>query len=65
MPKLLTQEQIDLYRRDGFLGPIDLLSTDEALTLRNQIEAVEAEMAIRSRNAARSRRICRFHSCAS
>ena len=44
MPKHLTQDQVDRYTRDGFAGPVDLLSTDEALTLRNRIEAVEAEM---------------------
>ena len=44
MPKHLTQDQVDHYSRNGFAGPIDLLSADEALTIRNKIEAVEAEM---------------------
>jgi hypothetical protein len=43
MPKHLTEEQIQAYRRDGFLGPIDLMSTDEAAQLRHKIEDVEAK----------------------
>ncbi len=30
MPELLTEEQVAAFRRDGFLGPIELLTTDEA-----------------------------------
>lgn len=43
MPKVLTQDQVDRYHRDGFVGPIDLLSSGEALALRHKIEEVEAK----------------------
>ena len=42
MPKRLTDEQIDRYRRDGFLGPVDALSREEAAALRRNLEAFEA-----------------------
>ena len=44
MPKHLTQEQIEAYQRDGFVGPIDLLTTQEAADLRCRVEDVEAKM---------------------
>jgi hypothetical protein len=44
MPKHLTQDQVDAYNRDGFVGPIDLLTTAEAAQLRAKVEEVEAEM---------------------
>ncbi len=43
MPELLTEEQVAAFRRDGFLGPIELLTTDEAGELRRRIETVEAK----------------------
>lgn len=43
MPKMLTEAQIASYRENGFLGPIDLLSEDEALVVRQKIESVEEE----------------------
>ena len=44
MPKVLTEAQVTAYRRDGFVGPIDLLTTEEAADLRRKVEAVEATM---------------------
>lgn len=44
MPRVLSDDQVAAYRRDGFVGPIDLLTTAEAAALRRRIEAVEAEM---------------------
>ncbi|MBK19800.1 MAG: phytanoyl-CoA dioxygenase [Rhodospirillaceae bacterium] len=44
MPKHLTQDQVDAYHRDGFVGPIDLLEIEEAAQLRAKIEEVEAKM---------------------
>ncbi len=44
MPKHLTQDQVDAYHRDGFVGPVDLFSTEEAAQLRAKVEEVEAEM---------------------
>lgn len=43
MPKLLTPEQIEQYRRDGYVHPIRIMSEDEALTLRERLERYEAE----------------------
>ncbi|MBC6439176.1 MAG: class II aldolase/adducin family protein [Rhodospirillales bacterium] len=42
MPKFLTQEQVDSYWRDGFLSPVDIMSKDEALEIRSELERVEA-----------------------
>jgi hypothetical protein len=42
MPKFLTEAQIETYHQQGFLSPIRVMSEDEALTLRQQLEAVEA-----------------------
>ena len=44
MPKHLTQDQVDSYNNDGFVGPVDLLTTAEAAQLRLKVEEVEAEM---------------------
>ena len=44
MPNHLSQEQVDAYKRNGFVGPIDLLTTQEAADLRRKVEDVEAEM---------------------
>ena len=43
MPKVLTDQQVQAYHRDGFLGPIDLLTAEEAAELRRKIEEVEAK----------------------
>jgi len=40
---MLTEEQVQTYHRDGFVGPVDLLSTEEAAELRRKIEEVEAK----------------------
>jgi non-haem Fe2+, alpha-ketoglutarate-dependent halogenase len=42
MPKLLSSAAVDRYHRDGFLFPIPVLSSAEALALRRRVEAVEA-----------------------
>ena len=41
MTKLLSQPAVDRYRRDGFLFPIPVLTTDEAHDHRRQLEAAE------------------------
>ncbi|MBS0220440.1 MAG: phytanoyl-CoA dioxygenase family protein [Proteobacteria bacterium] len=41
MPKRLTSAQVDQYARDGFTGPIPVLSTAEARSLRDELEAYE------------------------
>ncbi len=42
MPRLLSDEQVARYHRDGFLSPIDLLNEDEAAAVRGELEAAEA-----------------------
>ena len=37
MGKILTQEQVDSFHRDGFLSPIDIFSEEEALNYRNEL----------------------------
>lgn len=41
MTKLLSQPAVDRYRRDGFLFPIPVLTTDEAHDHRRKLEAAE------------------------
>ena len=44
MPKALTVQQVENYRRDGFLFPVPILSPDETAAFRRELEAVEASM---------------------
>jgi chlorinating enzyme len=44
MGKVLTDAAVRRYARDGFLGPVDMFSRDEAAGLRRRIEAVEAKL---------------------
>ena len=39
----LSSDQQARYRRDGFLFPIDIMSPDEALSLRRELETLECE----------------------
>ncbi len=43
MGKVLTGEQIEAYRRDGFVHPIRIMSADQAGALRRRFEALEDE----------------------
>ena len=42
MPKRLSQDQVDAYKRDGFLGGIPVLSPREVARFRAELEAFEA-----------------------
>jgi len=42
MPKVLTQSQVDAYHRDGFVFPIDVMTSAEAASLRSQLEDAES-----------------------
>jgi hypothetical protein len=42
MPKLLGQEQVERFHRDGYLGPIRVMSVEQAGELRRRLEAHEA-----------------------
>ena len=44
MPKVLTDAQIEQWKRDGAVWPIDLLSAEEAADYRRRFEALEAGM---------------------
>ncbi len=42
MPKLLSQDQVEQYERDGLVWPIRVFSADVATTIRTKLEAAEA-----------------------
>ena len=42
MPKILSQSQIDQFREQGFLAPIRIMSSAEALDYRHRLEHFEA-----------------------
>ena len=44
MPKRLTEEQIECYRRDGFISPLGVLTPAETETCRHELEHMEASM---------------------
>lgn len=43
MPKILTQQQVEQYRQQGFLSPIDVMSEEEASRYAQQLQAAEVE----------------------
>jgi non-haem Fe2+, alpha-ketoglutarate-dependent halogenase len=43
MPRLLSDEAVATYKRDGYHFPVDILSAAETLELRRRLEAHEAE----------------------
>jgi len=43
MPKILTENQIDQYHDEGFISPIRVLSEGDALSIKSQLEEVEAQ----------------------
>ena len=43
MGKVLSQQQIDQYRDDGFVAPVDVISEDEAADCERRLQAAEAE----------------------
>ena len=51
MAKLLTNEQVEKYWRDGYVHPLRALSEADAQSLRNRIEAFEAEQACEAQQA--------------
>ena len=44
MPKFLTKISVKDYYKNGFLGPIDLLTAEEASILRQKIEHFEEKL---------------------
>lgn len=43
MPKILTQAQIDQFRRDGYVAPIRVMSEQDAAAIRDRLEAYERQ----------------------
>ena len=43
MPKILTQSQVDQYKRDGFAYPASVLTADDVRWMRADLEAWEAK----------------------
>ena len=43
MPKVLTKEQIEQYHDEGFIAPVRVISENEALSIKNQLEQVDAD----------------------
>ena len=43
MPKILTEKQIEQYHDEGFISPIRVLSEVDALSIKSQLEEVEAQ----------------------
>ena len=41
MPKFLSQTQVDQFREEGFLAPVDVMSEDDAKLYREKLEAAE------------------------
>jgi len=43
MGKVLTKQQIERYREEGFVSPVDVMSADEANQYRLKLEAAERD----------------------
>lgn len=41
MPKILSPDQIEGFRKDGYVSPIRVISTERAAAIRHQIEEFE------------------------
>jgi len=44
MPKVLTEEQVTAYGRDGYLFPVPIMGRNEASNLRRKLEETEVEI---------------------
>ncbi len=43
MPKILTEQQIEQYRDEGYISPVRVVSKAEALSIKSQLEDMEAQ----------------------
>ena len=43
MPKVLTQDRVDAFHRDGFVAPVRAMSPERAVHFRDELEAFEAK----------------------
>lgn len=60
MPKRLTQEQAENYRRDGFLSPVRMISPSDAAEARRSLEAMEASFGGALRGPVRTKFYLRY-----
>jgi hypothetical protein len=60
VPKRLAQEQVENYRRDGFVSPVRVLSAREAAEARRELEALEASMGGSIRGLSRTKLYLRY-----
>jgi non-heme Fe2+,alpha-ketoglutarate-dependent halogenase len=60
VPKRLTAEQVENYRRDGFVSPVRVLAPNEASECRRELEAMEASMGGALRGPARTKFYLRY-----
>ena len=60
MPKILTAQQIEAYRRDGFISPVRVLSAEAAADTRREVEAMEAAFGGALRGPMRTKIYLRF-----
>jgi len=60
MPKVLTQQQLDAFRRDGYVAPVDCISPEEAAECMRRIEAYEAQTGEDVSRSIRARAVLAF-----
>jgi hypothetical protein len=60
VPKFLTQDQVENYRRDGFISPVRVLSPAAAAQSRRELEAMEASMGGALRGPVRTKFYLRY-----
>jgi len=60
VPKMLSEEQVEQFRRDGYVSPIRLLDPDGAARYRRCFEAAEASMGGRLKGAPRNKFYLRY-----
>ena len=60
MPRLLSEDAIDRYRREGFYAPVSVLDPNGAAAMRGALEAAVAEHGGRAKGWARSHLLFRW-----
>ena len=60
MPKVLTQQQVENYGRDGFVSPVRVLSLAAAAECRRELEAMEGSMGGALRGPVRTKFYLRY-----
>lgn len=60
MPKVLSAQQVEQFRRDGYVSPVRLLDAADALEYRRSFEAVEASMGGALKGTPRTKSYLRF-----